>query len=370
MSMKIGINLTCFEHEKIDGVGYMLKGLLRQLLNHQEHRYLLFVLEGFDYQKVFGLTLPDNMEVVKVSRPRGILAKLYLKLVGFSRTINACAPDVFYSPVPPIPFFIKTKIGVVTTIHDLIPLIVKAKMTFIPRCYFRFIVWYALRRSDRVIAISENTKKDLIRLYSVPAGKISVVYVALADYKQEISTKEEPYFLTVSTIQPCKNLERLFRAFSLVLANKDWQGMKLYVIGRKGWDYQKIMDLPAELGIADHVHFTGYLSDPEKEQYYRNCLAMVYVSLYEGFGIPPLEALCHGKPVIASNVSSLPEVVGEAGILVNPLEETEITQALKLILNRQIRANLVSKIPAQLKKFEPGLIVDKWLAVFKEAKRN
>lgn len=227
----------------------------------------------------------------------------------------------------------------ITTIHDLSPFIFPAEMDQkIVEVHTRRMNW-VVRECDRIICVSQNTAEDLKRLFGVDTKKISIIYEALPSrflLKPRMS-KHVNYLVTIGARQPRKNTGRLISAF-LKFKDKYQLPAKLVVIG----EYARVYDSP-------HVTYTGYVSDQEMVDLLAGSMAFVYPSLYEGFGLPILGAFHHKVPVVTSNVSSLPEVAGEAAILVDPYNEEAIAQGIAEAIKQ--RDKLVSLGTQQLAKF-------------------
>ena len=218
--------------------------------------------------------------------------------------------------------------------------------------YLRRVVPRSARRASRLIAISEATRRDLIELYDLPAEKISVVYPGLSPCFHEPAPRSEsevraryglpdtPIILTVGTLQPRKNHLRLVRAFSRVRDRA-----VLVIAGGEGWAYDAVRDEVARLHLSGRVIFTGFVDDADLPALYRAAVLFAYPALYEGFGLPVLEAMACGLPVVTSNVSSLPEITGpEAALLINPLDEEELAAALERLLDdKGLRAALAER---------------------------
>jgi glycosyltransferase involved in cell wall biosynthesis len=229
------------------------------------------------------------------------------------------------------------------------------KHTFIKRLYFRAFIPNSVRRSTRVIAISQSTKADIVGLLGIPSDKIVVTYIGV-DHKffrvQRNRTQLEDslkdfglnpgYILYVGKLEPRKNLVRLIRAYD---QSKNTIGKrKLVLCGSKGWGYTEIYSIVERLGLRDQVIFTGYVPDKSLPIIYNGADVFVYPSLYEGFGIPVLEAMACGVPAITSNLSSLPEVVGNAGVLVDPYSTDAIGEALIDLLRHDDRRSELSEL--------------------------
>ncbi len=230
----------------------------------------------------------------------------------------------------------------VLTIHDL-------SFRLFPKTHsLRNVIWarslvpISTRRSRHIIAVSNNTKLDLVRLMSVPSQKISVVHEgAPEEFNPDPHPEDEeamshygiikPYILFVGTLEPRKNLNFLIKSFDQVA--KQRPDVHLVLAGRRGWMAQAIFDELERLDLLGRVHITGYVRERFLPALYRQAAAFVYPSLYEGFGLPPLEAMASGTPVIVSRSSSLPEVVGDGGLYVNPLDTNELARAMDSIFS-------------------------------------
>jgi glycosyltransferase involved in cell wall biosynthesis len=194
--------------------------------------------------------------------------------------------------------------------------------------------------SDHIIAVSEQTKEDIIRLLRIPPDKISVIHLAADEQFVPLSETEylpvlkkynlpSKYFLFVGNVEPRKNLTGLIRSFHTI---KNAVEENLVIIGAKGWKYSPIYDLVRELGLNDCVHFTGYVEDADLPAIYNGASVLVLPSFYEGYGLPIIEAMRCGVPVIGSNVSSIPEIIGDAGLLIDPRSIRELSDALMHIV--------------------------------------
>jgi glycosyltransferase involved in cell wall biosynthesis len=211
------------------------------------------------------------------------------------------------------------------------------------------------RWADRIIAISEHTKKDLIEYLNVPDDKIVVTPLAarrefhprpqtqIQAYVLERWGLNAPYLLSVGTLEPRKNIKSLISAYCS-LPGEFRDNYRLVVAGGKGWLSSDIHQLVVEMGAESRVRFLGYVSEPDLPWLYCGATCFVYPSLYEGFGLPPLEAMASGVPVITSNTSSLPDVVGDTGVLVDPRSQEDLRSSLIKVLSdgdlrREMSAN-------------------------------
>jgi glycosyltransferase involved in cell wall biosynthesis len=216
---------------------------------------------------------------------------------------------------------------------------------------------------------SEWSKQDALSYYALPEAKIKVIYEAPAPTFQPVSDPAnlarvkqqyhlpQKFILNVGTIEPRKNLSRLLEAFQPLLA--DWPDLKLVLIGKKGWLYESFFQRLQALGLEERVIFPGYVAEADLPAFYQLAEVFVFPSLSEGFGLPPLEAMACGVPVVSSNSSSLPEVVGEAGLLVDPTDTGALHQALRRILaDGDLRTELRRRGLVQARKFSWQRAVD------------
>ncbi len=250
--------------------------------------------------------------------------------------------DLFHAPhyvLPPL-----TPCKSVVTIHDCIHL---RFPQYLPNrfayAYARSSLWFATHRSNRVLTVSEASKRDILRYFRVPERKIDVIYNAIDERFGEPPAPEEiervrdryqlnaPYVLYAGNIKPHKNLERLIEAFHM-LRRGDLEHVKMLIIGDEISKYATLRRAVHRYKLHKHVRFFGFVPDKTLAVLYRLARAFVFPSLYEGFGLPPLEAMASGTPVITSNLSSLPEVVGDAALLIDPYDADAIADAMRRVL--------------------------------------
>ena len=222
---------------------------------------------------------------------------------------------------------------------------------------------YAAERSDLIITISKSAKSDIIKHFNIDEKKIRIVSpgIDLQKYSYNYTDMElesirkkynlpQKYILYLGTIEPRKNIERIVKAFKKYKKEVS-DDLKLVIVGKKGWKYDNIMKLIESM--ETDIIITGYIDEDDKIPIYKLAQIFVFPSLYEGFGMPVLEAMASGTPVITSNTSSLPEVAGDAGILVDALNENEIFEAYRKILSdKKLQMEMIQKGLEQAKKFE------------------
>jgi glycosyltransferase involved in cell wall biosynthesis len=266
----------------------------------------------------------------------------------------------------------------VVTVHDLAYMIYPE--TTSDKIYHHHSKWvpYSVQKADRVIADSYQTQRDLIRLLNIPEGKIDVVHLAGNPVFRPMHSNEyehiynqyslpEKYILYVGTVEPRKNLITLIKAFSQMKRESGTQE-KLVIVGAKGWKFSPIFELIQDLKMEHDIIFTGYVSDEDLVAIYNGALCFVLPSIYEGFGLPLLEAMQCGLPVLASNVSSIPEVMGDAGILVDPMDINQWSESLgKVIINSLLRDELASKSLDRAKQFTWEKVANQTIEVYYKA---
>ena len=263
---------------------------------------------------------------------------------------------------------------VMTAVHDMTYLRYPETMAAQNLRRIRRGIRYSVERSSRILTVSEFSRGEIAELLGVPWEKIEVVYPAPplrpgpADFEGCVRKwgLRRPYLLFVGTIEPRKNIARLLRAFAL-LKEKDRIPHQLVLAGGRGWRDEEIMETARGIRHGGDVIFTGYVSGDEKSALYRNAEVFVFPSLYEGFGIPPLEAMAHGCPVVCANAASLPEVVGAAAELVDPLDAEGIAEGLRRVISdRGYAGNLREKGRIQARKYTWESSAERLRALCKE----
>jgi len=218
-------------------------------------------------------------------------------------------------------------------------------------------VGLSARRAKQVIAISESTRRDVIARLRVPAERVQTIYCGVDPSFQPLPRVDveafrrekglpERFILYLGTIEPRKNIGRLAEAFANLARSSahDMADVHLVIAGSVGWMSESTLAGIHDLPVRDRIHLPGYVPEEEKPLWYNAAICLCYPSLYEGFGLPPLEAMACGVPVIASDVSSLPEVVGDAGILVSPMDTDALMDALRRVLvDAELRAELAQR---------------------------
>ncbi len=333
--MKLGFDIRPFLKEE-SGVGVYLRNLLFSLSKiDKKNTYFLFSSSFKDRINKKALPEFNNMKVRDMKIPVSILNFLWYK-IGFPPLgiFFFTSIDIFHSPVPKTLPGGKRKI---ITVHDLCfiekPLLVMEEAVD----YFKESFLKEIEKADGIIAVSEFTKSKILQLAgNKHESKIRVIYEGsdIKEVKPEKPDFEVPkeYFLFVGTIEPRKNLSRLFKAISIV--KKSFSDIKLLVVGKKGWAYREILSLIPKLDIEENIILTNYVSRNQLRFLYDNSLALIFPSLYEGFGLPLLEAVYLKKSVLASNIEVFKEIYKDYPIYFDPLSSDEIAEKILNFLEK------------------------------------
>jgi glycosyltransferase involved in cell wall biosynthesis len=284
------------------------------------------------------------------------------------------ALDVIHAPVNVTPVI--TGCPRVVTIHDLAFHHFPEQYPGAKQRYLRVMTRVSVKRATRVIAVSEATRQDVIDTYGCPPDRVITVPNGVSKEFRRLPNDEvdafrqsegltEPFILFLGTLQPRKNLETLLRAYARVRSETGW---KLVVAGAAGWSYDPIFETARDLDLADSVRFAGYVP-PERLPLWFNAAGMlVYPSLYEGFGLQLVEAMACGTPVIAADTSSLPEVVGNAGLLVGPRDIDGFARAIvSLARSPEMRDDLRDRGLRRATQYSWHVTADQTLAVYRDA---
>jgi glycosyltransferase involved in cell wall biosynthesis len=292
-------------------------------------------------------TSADVRVAVRTSRYKGTkgqIARLVWLQTSFRSSVVRDQARLVYSTVPEGILCLPKGVRQVITVHDIIPI----RFPALHRngvWYYRAVVPLLLRSSAAVVCNSEYTRDDLLRWSGLEGLDVRVVvegfdadnYTAVAAADESLPQGvEPPYLLWVGDMRPYKNLERVLEAFASVRT----PGLSLVVVGQKDARYYPgILETTQRLELSEFVQYLGYVSDRELARLYRHATSLVFASLYEGFGLPPLEAMASGCPVIASNATSVPEVCGEATLYVDPLSTQDITNKMREVISSSALQN-------------------------------
>jgi len=267
----------------------------------------------------------------------------------------------------------------VTIVHDMAYKYLPETVTLRTRFFLKMNMGRTIKRADIILAVSQFTKDEMLRSFKIDPNKIKVIPCVInkdlfnPNYNSEQieNAKEkygikEPYFLYLGTLEPRKNIVKQIEAYAL-LKQKMVNAPKFVLAGKKGWMYDEIFEKVKQLKLEEDIIFTGYIDNDDAPLLMKGSVAFIYVSLYEGFGMPPLEAMSCGVPVIVSNTSSLPEVVGEAGIKADPASAEEIAKAMeKVATDEEYRKELSQKSLARAEHFSVQKTAKEFYEIFEE----
>lgn len=357
--MRVGVNSRLLLKDKLEGIGYFtLKNLERLTRNHPDCEFVLFFDRPYDRDFVFAKNVKPIVIPLPTRHPMlwhiyfEILLPIYIRLYKI---------DVLFSPEGYVPTRVKSPM--LCTIHDIN---FEHDKTYIGnRVYQRYMEYFTPRfakSANAVLTVSEFSKQDIATTYQIDENKIFNVessaneeYVTYSKEENE-RTRERysnscPYFYFVGSLQKRKNLTNLFRAFDL-FKDKTQSNVKLLIVGSKKWWKGEIEDTFNAMRFRNEVVFTGRLPLEEVNRIASASIGLVFVSFFEGFGVPPLEAYRSSTAVITSNTSSMPEIAGEGALYANPYDVNSICEAMiRLYSNPLLREELIRKGQAQAKKY-------------------
>ncbi len=281
--------------------------------------------------------------------------------------------SLIHDPVGVMPLFL-TGTRKILSIHDVVPYIYPETSTKLDKLIYHYWLPLAVRRLDAIVTGSEQSKQDIIRYLPVNVEDVVVIpYAAGSNYRLMNRTDVKPvlsryaidfpYILYVGSLESRKNLPRLLEAFARVRTQlPDW---KLVIVGARKWKFSSIFETVKRLELNSFVHFTGYVEEEDLPAVYNGADLFVFPSLYEGFGLPVLEAMASGTPVITSNCSSLPEVAGDAAILIDPYDIQAMADAIQRVLSDPtLAATLRVKGLARAKTFSWKRTAEETIAVY------
>ena len=366
--MLIGIDASRTVVARRTGTERYALEIIRALIEvAPDDRFVLY----FNQPPPAGL-LPRSAQV----RWRVIPAPRLWTVGRLSLEMVARPPDVLFVPAHSLPPILPR--ATVATIHDLGYLHFPGEHPRLTRWLRRLSNRMSARRATRVVAISGATRADLVRYEGVRSDRISVVHHGRAPWFQPIRDSAQieavrtrhglqaPYFLFIGTLQPRKNLERLLAAFDRIAADRP--GVLLALVGAAGWHPERLQQALSSIRARDRVRLLGYVEDADLPPLLSGSLGLAFPSLYEGFGLPALEAMACATPVLTSTTSSLPEVVGDAGLLVDPLDVGAIADGLRrLVDDESLRTALGQRGAARAADFTWQRAATETLAVLRDA---
>jgi glycosyltransferase involved in cell wall biosynthesis len=332
--LKIAVNTRLLLKNKLEGIGWFSYETLKRITTqHPEHQFYFIFDRQFDESFIFSGNITPVVIPPQARHP--ILYYLWFEK-SIPRALKKIQPDLFFSPDGYLS--LSTPVKSMQVIHDLNFEHYPDDLPYPERTFYRHYFPLYARKACRIATVSEFSKRDIINQYHIGAEKIDVVYNGANERYQPISDSEKflvrakysgglPYFVFVGALHPRKNLVNLFRAFDL-FREESGINMKLLIIGQKKWWTKQIKETFEKMKYNQDVDFCGRLDPVELNRVISASTALTYVSYFEGFGIPIMEAFYCEAPVITSNVTSMPEVAGDAAILVDPFSVRSICEGM------------------------------------------
>lgn len=374
---KILINALLL-NEKLSGVQYYIKNLLSEFESIKSSDLKCSTLLSSDYQKEINFN-GVNIETPTIDTKNRINRLLYEHVMLSKLFSNRY--DVLHAPGYILPYFWKK--ASVLTVHDLIALDYPQLCQNETVLYFKTLLPYSIKKASKVIAVSNTVKADILRRFDIEEEKISVIYHGINKQFKKIYPNNQKtegvrikynlpnkYILFVGNIEPKKNLLNLINAFNKLKREKRIEH-KLVIVGKKGWKYKPIFENISKLKIDNELIFTGYIPEEDLPTVYSMADLFVFPSLYEGFGIPPLEAMACEVPVMVSNSGSLPEITGGKCLQVDPFNIEEIASGIhKSLTDTGLRDKSILEGKKWVKQYSWEKSAKETLKVYEEAIHN
>ncbi|WP_430010164.1 glycosyltransferase family 4 protein [Methylophaga lonarensis] len=365
--MRIGVDIHTVGARQTGNETY-IRNLLRQMMPMAtEDEFFLYQTKA--------VALPEWMQQAQLRtvKPHNPLLRIPL---AFPWALKKDAIDValFQYVIPPI-----SSCPMVTMIHDISFEFYPEFFNPLSRKRMQLLIPFAARKSQHVLTVSEYSKRQIVERYGIAEDKVTVTYNGVAETFSPIENQtildstlqrfslDKPFILAVGNLQPRKNIERLVRVYAK-LRKKGLIEQDLVLVGQMHWQGHAILAEIEKHQVAEHVKTTGYVTDDELVALYNQADVFVYPSLYEGFGLPVIESMACGTPVITSDVSSIPEVAGDAAVLIDPLSDDALSAQLERVANdAALRASLREKGLVQARKFDWKTTAEKTLSILQRA---
>lgn len=372
--MKIAINTRFLADKNLEGFARFIYETTRRMVDrHPEDQfYFLFDRKNYDKSYIFGTNVKPIVVSPQARHP-------YLWYIWYEwtskRALRKIKPDVYLSPdglnSTSLPF------PSVTVIHDIGFEKLDDQLPATVEKYYRKMTPKIISGSDQIVTVSEFSKKEICSTYDVNPEKVKVVYNGFTSNFKPLTQEEKekiiseysdgkPYFLFVGSIHPRKNIERLIGAFEL-FKERTGSPMKLFLAGRWAWKSEDIKHKYEQSAYKEDIVATGYISEKTLGTLMSGARAFCYLSLYEGFGIPILEAMAAGIPVVTSSISSMPEVAGDAALYADPKDEKDMSKQMqRLATDEKLRDQLIDKGFQRIHHFDWDRSADRLYHILKE----
>lgn len=376
--MKIGIDAR-FAVKKRRGIGIYTLKLIQHLAKIDKNNQYILYLDQQDLDQVLPCT--QNFQI-KVIKPQNYLIWEQILLSTVARKDGL---DILHCTANTAPLFLDRSIKLVVTIHDIMYLydssiIPQPKSLYqkMGKLYRKTIVPLAIKRLNGAITVSKYSREDILRFFSkFPQHKVFITYEAADEKFQVVDKKlakgeliEElqiagPYILTLAALDPRKNTEMIIKAFIRLYERKILAKHKLVLVGLPDWKKTKYHELIRNAKIEEKIIFTGFVSERQILNLYNCADVFLYPSLYEGFGLPVLEAMACGTPVITSTVTSIPEIAGDAALLIDANSQEELEESIqKIIVDKELQKIMIDKGLERVKKFSWSKMAEQTLTVY------
>lgn len=354
--MNIVINAILY-HEKPRGVGNYLNNLIRELSEiDNKNNYIIYYgkwMKQYSFLKIKN----KNFKFVEAMTFRNKIMRNLYQLLIFPIAILKYNPDILHIP-DTSPILYKT-CKTVSTIHDIAEYTYPQKYSKVQALARKVIVRFQCKKSDAIITVSEFSRKNIIRNFKLNTNRVIKIYngINLENFcftksfnvGKKFNLVSEKYFLYVGEIERTKNIAIILETMKNVNLKKKF---KIVICGKKGNDYENINNEIRKMNLQNNVIFTDYVTEIELRELYSHCFIFLFPSLFEGFGLPILEAMACGAPVICSNASSIPEVGGECVLKFDPLDKSQLLKNINLLIdNSELRSNMINDGRNQTRKF-------------------
>ena len=346
--MRIAVNTRLLLRDKLDGIGIFTRETMRRIVqNHPEHEFLFLFDRPFSSEYIFAENVMPHIVAPLVREP---LTCLLWQEWGVPRLLRRQGADLLFSPEPM--HSLRADLPKVEVIHDLNYEHRPDYLPFIWRTYYRWFSKRYAKNANRLVTVSKFSREDIVETYGIPKDRIDVIYNGSPERSKRLSVQEQqdvrdqytggfPYFYFVGTLHQRKNIAGMLRGFDL-FKQTDTEEVRLVIVGRRKWWNREMESAWQKLQHKDSIVFAGRLDDQELAHIAASSIGLLYVPFFEGFGIPILEAFAVGTAVITANVTSMPEVAGEAALLVDPHSTSEISEAMtRLASDRELRDRLI-----------------------------
>ena len=376
--MQIVVNTRILLKDRLEGMGWFAYQTLKEITTKNPDVHFVFLFDrNFNEEFIFS----DNITPLILS-PQARHPFLYYAWFQHSVKVllNKMQPDLFLSPDGFLSLGAKCK--QLPVIHDINFLHHPQDSKWLTAKYYNYYFPKFAKEATRIATVSEYSKHDIAKNYGINEEKIDLVYNGINSFfkpldevsKQQTKQKYtagKDYFINVGSLHPRKNIPNLIRAFSLFKKESN-SDLKLVLAGPNYWGVSEVHKVISETNLKDDVIFTGRLADEELNLVLGSAFALTFIPYYEGFGIPLIEAMQTNVPIITSNVTSMPEIAGDAALLINPLEVVDIKNAMMQLLEKpELRADMILKGSSQKQKFSWEKSADLlWRSVLKTVNSN